>query len=249
MIFRQLFDSTSSTYTYLLADPGTREAILIDTVKAQVERDVRLLSELELRLTHVLDTHIHADHVTGAGTISSRTGAKSVSGKLGAPCADIQVAAGDTLGFGGYELEVLGTPGHTDDSVSYRTADRVFTGDALLIRGCGRTDFQNGDSRQLYRSITEILFRLPDTTLVFPAHDYKGMTMSTIGEERRHNPRVAGKSPEQFADLMANLDLSQPKKIMEAVPANRTCGMLDADTGAEPDGQAALPRSTPTHER
>lgn len=249
MIFRQLFDSTSSTYTYLLADPGTREAILIDTVKEQVDRDLRLLSELDLELLYVLDTHIHADHVTGAGLVSSRTGAKTVAGKLGAQCADIQVAAGDTLSFGGYELEVLDTPGHTDDSVSYRTADRVFTGDALLIRGCGRTDFQNGDSRQLYRSITGVLFRLPDSTLVFPAHDYKGMTMSTIGEERRHNPRVAGKSGEQFAELMANLDLSQPKKIMEAVPANRTCGILDADTGAEPDVQEAIPRNTPTHQR
>lgn len=237
MIFRQLFDSTSSTYTYLVADPDSRSAVLIDPVKEQVERDLKLVQELELELLYVIDTHIHADHITGAGLVASRTGARSVSGRLGAQCADLQVGSGDHLDCGTIRLEVLETPGHTDDSLSVLVGDRVFTGDALLIRGCGRTDFQNGDASQLYRSIHEVLFRLPDETLVFPAHDYKGMTMSTIGEERRHNPRVAGKTLDQFLDLMANLDLGDPKKIMEAVPANRACGMLEADMQEAKDAQ------------
>lgn len=236
MIFRQLIDSTSSTYTYVLGDPATREAVLIDTVKEQVDRDLRLLEELELRLTYVLDTHIHADHITAAGVIASRTGAQTVSGKLGAGCADVRVAGGDRLTFGSQQIEILDTPGHTDDSISYLVGDRVFTGDALLIRGCGRTDFQNGDAAALYRSITRTLFRLPGETLVCPAHDYKGMTASTIGEERRHNPRLAGKSLSEFLEIMDNLDLSQPKKIMEAVPANRACGVLEPDVQAANSG-------------
>jgi glyoxylase-like metal-dependent hydrolase (beta-lactamase superfamily II) len=225
MIFRQLFDAESSTYTYLLGDEITREAALIDPVKEQVERDLRLLSDLDLRLVYVLETHVHADHVTAAGTLRERTGARTVWGALGARCADLHLSGGDELRIGSIVLRVLDTPGHTDDSVSYLVGDRVFTGDALTIRGAGRTDFQNGDPRQLYRSITGTLFTLPDETLVYPGHDYKGQTVSTIGEEKRHNPRLAGKSEEQFVAIMNGLGLAKPKKIDLAVPANRACGM------------------------
>lgn len=224
MIFRQLFDPESSTYTYLLADSVTREAVLIDPVREQVDRDVRLLDELGLTLVYVLDTHVHADHVTAAGVLRDRTGAKTVMGRKAAPCADIQVGHGDVLRVGTMEIKVLDTPGHTDDSVSYLVGDRVFTGDALLIRGNGRTDFQNGDPGQLYDSLTKVLFALPDETLVYPGHDYKGMTVSTIGEEKRWNPRIAGKSREEFIEIMNNLRLPMPKRIQEAVPANRACG-------------------------
>ena len=148
-----------------------------------------------------------------------------MAGRLGATCADVHVGAGDRLGFGGHEIEVLETPGHTDDSVSYRLPDRVFTGDALLVRGCGRTDFQNGDPRQLHRSITRVLFSLPDDTAVYPAHDYRGMTVTTIGEEKRLNPRIAGKTADEFAGIMQNLKLGLPARIMEAVPANQACGL------------------------
>lgn len=227
MLLRQLWERDSSTYTYLLADGTTRDAILIDAVRETVHRDLQLVSELGLTLRYVLDTHVHADHVTAAGEIARRTGATSVAGRLGARCAGVHVHAGAELRFGRYTVEVLETPGHTDDSVSYRVADHVFTGDALLIRGCGRTDFQNGDPRQLYRSITQVLFTLPDTTLVHPGHDYRGMTVSTIGEEKRWNPRIAGKTPDEFVELMRNLKLGTPAKMMEALPANRACGLAE----------------------
>ena len=225
MIFRQLYDAESSTYTYLLADPTTREALLIDAVREQHERDMRLLRELELKLVYVLDTHVHADHVTAAGILRELTGARTVAGNLSAPCADLHVGHGDVLRVGSIELGVLETPGHTDDSVSYAMADRVFTGDAMLIRGNGRTDFQNGDAGRLYDTITGVLFELPDETLVYPAHDYRGMTVTTIGEERRWNPRIAGKTREEFISIMQGLNLPVPKKIQEAVPANRACGI------------------------
>jgi sulfur dioxygenase len=225
MLFRQLWEPDSSTYTYLLADRSTRDAILIDAVREKVDRDLQLVSELGLTLRYVLDTHVHADHVTAAGEIARRTGATSVAGRLGAGCAGVHVERGATLRFGRHQVEVLETPGHTDDSVSYRVSDHVFTGDALLIRGCGRTDFQNGNPDQLYRSITEVLFTLPDETLVHPAHDYRGMTVSSIGEEKRWNPRVAGKSRDEFIEVMRNLKLGNPAKMMEAIPANRACGL------------------------
>jgi sulfur dioxygenase len=230
MVFRQLFDRDSSTYTYLLADDETREAVLIDPVREQLERDLGLVRELGLRLVHVLDTHVHADHVTASGLIARRAGARSVAGRLGAPCAEIRVGHGDHVAFGRHRLEVLETPGHTDDSVSYRLSDCVFTGDALLIRGCGRTDFQNGDAGALHRSITEILFALPDDTLVYPGHDYRGMTVTTVGEEKRSNPRLAGRTVEEFAAIMGSLKLGLPARMMEAVPANRACGMEAAQS-------------------
>ena len=226
MIFRQLFDPASSTYTYLLADERSGEAALVDPVREQVERDLRLVAELGVRLAWVLETHVHADHVTAAGLLRERTGARTVSSVRGAACADQHVRHGDVIAVGAIELHVLETPGHTDDSVSYLVDDRVLTGDALTIRGAGRTDFQNGDAHTLYRSITEVLFRLPGPMLVYPGHDYRGQTVSTIDEERRHNPRLAGKTEAEFVAIMEGLGLPPPRQIAEAVPANRACGAV-----------------------
>ncbi|CAN5629550.1 MBL fold metallo-hydrolase [soil metagenome] len=237
MIFRQLFDAQSSTYTYLVADETTREAALIDPVLEQVDRDLELVRDLGLTLVYVLDTHVHADHVTGAGVLRERTGAKTVASQKGAPCVDVHVSRGELLRVGSIELQVLATPGHTDDSVSYvvgdpqhpgQPGDRVFTGDALLVRGCGRTDFQSGEPVALHASITKVLFALPDSTLVYPAHDYLGHTVTTIGEEKRLNPRVAGRSEAEFVAFMRALKLPAPKRIDEAVPANRACGLVAA---------------------
>jgi len=224
-MFRQLFDEESSTYTYLLADPETGEAVLIDPVIEQVDRDLGLLEDLGLRLVWALDTHVHADHVTAGGVLRERTGAKVGGSPLGADCVDVHLKHGDVLEVGSLRVEVLETPGHTDDSLSYRLGNRVFTGDTLFVRGNGRTDFQNGDARALYESLTQVLFRLPDSTEVWPGHDYRGHTMTTIGEEKRLNPRIAGKSEAEFVEIMDNLSLPRPKKIDVAVPANRRCGL------------------------
>lgn len=225
MIFRQFYDADSATYTYLLADEETRQAILIDPVREQVERDLGQLQDLGLQLTFVLDTHTHADHVTAAGLLRTRTGAKTVAGPSAAPCADVHVADGDVLRVGALRIQAIATPGHTDDSVSYLVEGRVFTGDALLIRAAGRTDFQNGSARQLYESITHKLFALPETTQVYPGHDYRGLTVSTIGEEKRLTARIAHRSCEEFVAVMGALNLPKPRKIDEAVPANRACGL------------------------
>jgi glyoxylase-like metal-dependent hydrolase (beta-lactamase superfamily II) len=224
MLLRQLFDPESSTYTYLIADPSTREAALIDPVKEHLERDLRLLHELKLSLRHVLETHVHADHVTSAGDLRERTGARTAAAAAGAPCVDLHLRHGDMIRLGFLAVTTLETPGHTDDGLCFVAEGHVFTGDTLLIRGCGRSDFQNGDPGQLYDSITRVLFRLPDETVVLPGHDYRGMTSSSIGEERAHNPRVAGKTREQFIALMNGLHLPPPKKLDLAVPANRACG-------------------------
>ena len=237
MLFRQLFDLESSTYTYLLADEETREAVLIDPVIEQVERDLRLIAELELRLVYVLDTHVHADHVTGAGTIRERTGAKNVlSERAGAGCADVYVKEGDRLRFGRHVLAVRETPGHTSGCVTYVTGDHAmaFTGDALLVRGTGRTDFQQGDSRALYRSVTERIFSLPGACLLYPAHDYQGRTVTSVAEEKKHNPRLGGaKGEPEFVEIMAKLHLPYPKKIDIAVPANLHCGLPRGEAGEE----------------
>ncbi|HET9933009.1 MAG TPA: MBL fold metallo-hydrolase [Polyangiaceae bacterium] len=224
MLFRQLFDPVSSTFTYLLADEGTRAALLIDPVREQVERDLELIRDLGLRLEMVLETHIHADHVSAAGVLRSRTGARVVASELGAPCVDVRVRHGSRLSLGSIAIEVLATPGHTDDSISFLIGDRVFTGDALLIRGSGRSDFQNGDPEVLWDSLVNVLFQLPRETLVFPGHDYKGRTVSTIGEEVAFNPRVAGRTREQFVEIMRNLGLPPPAQLDVAVPMNRACG-------------------------
>lgn len=229
MLIRQLFDRESSTYTYLIADRG--EAALIDPVREHAARDLDLVAQLGLRLKHVLETHVHADHVTAAGLLREKTGAATCASVAGAPCVDVRLSPGSVVRVGGVEVAVLGTPGHTDDSLSYYVPGdpgAVFTGDALLIRGCGRTDFQNGDAGQLYDSITKTLFALPDDTVVYPGHDYRGFTSSTIGEEKRYNPRLAGNPRERFMEIMASLGLPPPVKLAEAVPANRACGFAPA---------------------
>jgi sulfur dioxygenase len=224
MFIRQLFDRESSTYTYLIADREAGVAALIDPVREQVDRDRELVHQLGLRLTHVFDTHVHADHVTGAALLRQLTGARTYASANGAPCADVHLKHGDTVTLGYHTIRALSTPGHTDDGLSYWIPGVVFTGDTLLVRGCGRADFQNGDAGQLFDSITRTLFTLPEATVVYPGHDYHGHTASTIGEERRWNPRIAHKSRDEFVALMASLDLPPPRKLGEAVPANLECG-------------------------
>jgi glyoxylase-like metal-dependent hydrolase (beta-lactamase superfamily II)/rhodanese-related sulfurtransferase len=226
MLLRQLYDHESSTYTYLVGDPATGKAAIIDPVVEQLERDMALIEELSLVLDVVLDTHVHADHVTGAAALRERLKARTAASVRGAPNVDVPLEGGSRVRVGGIEIEVLATPGHTDDSLSYRIGANVFTGDTLLIRGCGRADFQNGDARTLYRSITQQLFTLPDATVVWPGHDYNGRTSSTIGEEKRFNPRLTGKSEDEFVAIMAALGLPPPKKLAVAVEANRVSGTV-----------------------
>jgi glyoxylase-like metal-dependent hydrolase (beta-lactamase superfamily II)/rhodanese-related sulfurtransferase len=226
MIFRQLFDSTSGTYTYLLASRHGGEALIIDPVLERVDRYLQLVRELDLRLVKAADTHLHADHVTGLGALRDRTHCITVMGEqTHADVVSMRVAEGDRIEIEGLRLDVLYTPGHTDDSYSFVFGDRVFTGDTLLIRGTGRTDFQNGDPRAQYDSIFNKLLKLPDETLVYPAHDYKGDTVSTIGEEKFYNPRLKVKSVDEYVDLMNNLKLPNPKMMDVAVPANMQVGL------------------------
>jgi glyoxylase-like metal-dependent hydrolase (beta-lactamase superfamily II)/rhodanese-related sulfurtransferase len=226
VIFRQLFDAASSTYSYLLAGRHGGEALIIDPVIDRVDRYLQLLRELDLKLVKAVDTHLHADHITGLGALRDRTHCITVMGERSrVDVVSMRVADGDRLQIEGVELEVLYTPGHTDDSYSFRMADRVFTGDTLLIRGTGRTDFQNGDARAQSQSIFGRLLSLPAETLVFPAHDYKGDTVSTIGEERRCNPRLQVKSVDEYVELMTNLKLANPKMMDVAVPANMRVGL------------------------
>jgi sulfur dioxygenase len=224
MFVRQLFDLESSTYTYLVADRAAGVAALIDPVAEQVERDLTIIAELGLTLTHILDTHVHADHVTAAGLLRARTGARTYASAAGAPCVDVGLRDGDEIALGAVTLTARTTPGHTDDSLTFVGPGVAFTGDTLLIRGCGRADFQNGDPGALYDSITGKLFTLPDDTVVYPGHDYQGRTASSIGEEKRWNPRLAGKTRDAFIALMNGLGLPPPKKLATAVPANRACG-------------------------
>jgi glyoxylase-like metal-dependent hydrolase (beta-lactamase superfamily II) len=228
MLFRQLFDSETSTYTYLIADERTKEAVLVDAVLEQVERDRQLLEELGLTLGYCLETHIHADHITGTGRLRELTGCQGiVPQNASAKCADRFLGDEEILRVGEVEIKAIATPGHTDSHNAYLVnGHRILTGDALLIRGCGRTDFQSGDAAVLYHSITQKLFALPEETLVYPGHDYRGHAASTIGEEKQYNPRFVGKTKASFIELMAGLNLPNPKKIMEAVPANERCGKI-----------------------
>jgi sulfur dioxygenase len=234
MLFRQMFDHGSSTYTYLLADEKTREAVLIDPVFEQHTRDAALLRELGLTLRFTLDTHCHADHVTGAWLMKEALGSRiGLSSRYGAAHVDVPLEPRAELRFGAEQLEVRATPGHTDGCVSFVTADQtaVFTGDALLVRGAGRTDFQGGSAHTLFCSIREQLFTLPDTCVVYPGHDYDGRTSSTIGEEKVHNPRIGGGAREEdFVGYMQNLGLPHPKQIALAVPANMRCGEPETRT-------------------
>jgi glyoxylase-like metal-dependent hydrolase (beta-lactamase superfamily II)/rhodanese-related sulfurtransferase len=230
MIFRQLFDAVSGTYSYLLASRRGGEAMIIDPVIEKVDRYLQLVRELDLKLVKAVDTHLHADHITGLGALRDRTHCITVMGERSqVDVVSMRVGDGDRLQIEGVSLDVLYTPGHTDDSYSFLMADRVFTGDTLLIRGTGRTDFQNGDARAQYESIFGRLLKLPEETLVYPAHDYKGDTVSTIGEEKRFNPRLQVKSVDEYVELMGNLKLSNPKMMDVAVPANLRVGLAQEE--------------------
>ena len=230
MIFRQLFDSVSGTYSYLLASRHGGEALILDPVLEKVDRYCQLLRELDLKLVKAVDTHLHADHVTGLGELRDRTHCVTIMGEQSkADVVAMRVAEGDKVTIEGLSLDVMYTPGHTDDSYSYLMGDRVFTGDTLLIRGTGRTDFQNGSAHAQYDSIFNRLLKLPDETMVFPAHDYKGDTVSTIGEEKRFNPRLQVRSMEEYVELMHNLKLPNPKMMDVAVPANMHVGLHQDD--------------------
>ncbi|GAB4214391.1 MAG: MBL fold metallo-hydrolase [Synechococcales cyanobacterium] len=234
MLFRQLFDQETGTYTYLIGDPVTQTAALVDPVLEQVDRDLTLIRELGLTLTHCLETHVHADHITGTGKLRELTGCQGiVPDQAKAQCANRFIAHGETVQVGSIPITAIATLGHTDSHMAYWVnGDRLLTGDALLIRGCGRTDFQSGDPGLMYDHVIGHLFTLPDDTLVYPGHDYKGRTVSTIGEEKRWNPRFIDpdtgslRPREQFVALMSSLNLPQPKKIQEAVPANERCGKV-----------------------
>jgi len=230
MIFRQMLDAASGTYSYLLASRRGGEALIIDPVLEKVDRYVQILNELDLRLVKAIDTHLHADHITGLGALRERTQCITVMGEQSkADVVSMRVNDGDRIDIEGLRLGVIYTPGHTDDSYSFSMEDRVFTGDTLLIRGTGRTDFQNGDPRAQYESIFNRLLKLPDQTLVYPAHDYKGETVSTIGEEKAYNPRLRVQSVEQYVELMTNLKLPNPKMMDVAVPANGKIGLSQGE--------------------
>jgi sulfur dioxygenase len=247
----QLFDPTSSTYTYVLFDESTREALIIDPVDEQLERDLGVLRQHDLKLVWTVETHAHADHITSAGSLAEHAGAKTAAPDgCGITTAAVQLKDGDTLRFGGEQIRALHTPGHTAGSMSYvwqsaqghsraTDAGHVFTGDTLLINGCGRTDFQSGSSADLYRSITQVLFNLPGDTRVWPGHDYNGQSQSSIQTERSTNARIAGKSAEQFTATMNALNLPKPKRLDEAVPANQTSGIHH--DAAPRDGAPAAP--------
>jgi sulfur dioxygenase len=238
LVFRQLFDPQSSTYTYLLGDPASREAVIVDPVFEEVRRDAALIAELQLRLVCSLETHVHADHVTGASILKERTGCRIALAKTsGAEGADRYLVDGDVVAFGGRHLEARATPGHTGGCLTYVLDDKslAFTGDCLFVRGTGRTDFQEGDPRLLYRSVKSRIFTLPEACLLYPGHDYRGLTATSVGEERRYNPRLGGEIGEDdFVGYMRNLNLPHPKKIDIALPANLKCGRPPAEQGLAP---------------
>lgn len=229
IIFRQLSDAETSTFTYIIADLQTKEAAIIDPVLEQVERDAKYISELGLTLKYILDTHVHADHITAASSLKKHFPAASYAlGKHSQLlCADILLEDNEELSLGAVTIRSIETPGHTDNSVSYLVEGMIFTGDALLIRGCGRTDFQSGDNHALWQSIKERVFTLPEDTLIYPGHDYKGFNVSSVWEEKRLNPRLKDENTEeQFVQIMDNLNLPYPKKIDASLPANMLCGVV-----------------------
>lgn len=228
VILHQLFEAESSTYTYLLVDPESFEAVLIDPVLEMLDRDLKLIEELNAKLVYVLDTHVHADHITAANELRKRSSAKTaISEFSGVDCADLLLHDGQELTFGSKKISCISTPGHTKSCMTYYIDGMLFTGDALLIRACGRTDFQEGSVEQLYDSVHNKLYRFPDDTKVYPGHDYKGFSSSTIGMEKKYNSRLSlDKSKSDFVNIMANLKLANPKKIQEAVPANLACGKI-----------------------
>lgn len=248
MIIKQLFDHDTWTYTYLLADPITREAVIIDPVAEKVSRDLQLLDELGLSLVYILDTHVHADHVTGSGELRRRTGARAVvSAAAGVGCANVAVKHGDRLFFGSESIEVRSTPGHTVACATYVARDgdqtMAFTGDALFVRGCGRTDFQGGSAERLYRSVHQQIYSLPEDTIIYPGHDYRGNTSTTVAEEKENNPRLNVRvSEQQFIEIMGELHLPSPKLIDVAVPANQVCGRSE---GEEEPATASMPALRP----
>lgn len=226
MLFRQFFEPETCSYTYLIASDYGREAVIIDPVKVNVHLYAKVIEELGLKLVFAMDTHTHADHITGVGDLVKATGCISAMGKYTkAECIQRRFEEDEEIAIDGVKLKAIYTPGHTSESFSFLMSDRVFTGDVLLIRGTGRTDFQNGNPEDSYDSIVNKLFTLPDQLIVYPAHDYRGMTSSSIGEEKRFNPRLYGKSKEQYVDIMNNLNLPRPKFMDEAVPANLKCGV------------------------
>lgn len=234
VLFRQLFDEKSWTYSYLLADLNTKEALLIDPVLEQAERDAKLIKELDLRLVYAVNTHVHADHITGSGKLKEMLeGCHSVISAASKAQADKHLSPGDTLGVGSVKLEARATPGHTNGCMTYvwHEQRKAFTGDALLIRGCGRTDFQEGSPERLYDSVHSQILSLPEDYNLYPAHDYKGQTTTTVAEELKYNPRLT-KSKAEFVDIMNNLNLSYPKMIDKAVPANMVCGLHEVAENA-----------------
>jgi sulfur dioxygenase len=247
VIFKQLFDQNSWTYTYLLADPFSRQAVIIDPVVSNVERDLKLIAELGLELTYTLDTHVHADHITGSGALREQTGAVcGVSAVANVACADRNLVHGDILSFGAYSLEVRSTPGHTSGCLTFVVeADgqtMAFTGDALFIRGCGRTDFQEGDAATLYQSVHGQIFSLPEDTVVYPGHDYRGHTSTTVREEQEYNPRLnTDINQNRFIEIMTGLNLSNPKMMDVAIPANLSCGRPVAADREAPGIQLVAP--------
>ncbi len=252
MLFKQLFDQETWTYTYLIADPTNKEAVLIDPVNTHIDDYLAMLTEQGLQLKYTLETHVHADHITASGLLRQKLGSQTGVGALcGAETANFQMKDGDLFSFtNGEQIKVIATPGHTKGSMSFLWRDRVFTGDSLFIGGCGRTDFQGGDAGALYDCITQRLFTLPDDTLVYPGHDYQQRWVSNIVQERTTNPRLAGKTRDEFITIMNNLNLPKPKLIDEAVPANRYCGLeenerQDAVAHRETVRESAKPGDVP----
>jgi glyoxylase-like metal-dependent hydrolase (beta-lactamase superfamily II)/rhodanese-related sulfurtransferase len=245
----QLFEAQSSTYTYIIFDPKSKEAAIIDPVLETVERDLALIKEMGLKLKYVLDTHVHADHITGAGELRRLTQAKTaISKQAKVSCCDLPLEDGEELLIGDLKIKAISTPGHTDGCMSFYFEGHVFTGDALLIRGCGRTDFQQGSSETLYHSVTQKLYKLPDDTIVYPGHDYRGFTRSTIGLEKQFNPRLnVNVSKESFIKTMAELKLAYPKKIHEALPANMACGKPQTKRYLHPQITDGMPEVTVHH--